>query len=94
MEQLLPVFIQSGDDRVERPDGVYPEVTEPAHEILRNIEEAFPYLLFYNRVQEKPGSQVILRVDEDPLLAVWEYGNGRTAAFTADAAPHLSLIHI
>lgn len=88
VEKLLPVTMLSGDDRVEKPGGVYPRKVLPEHEILQGIEEEFPFLLFYNRIRAKPGSDVLLQVEEDPLLVVWDYGKGRSAAFAADAAPH------
>lgn len=88
VEKILPVYMIAGDDRMERPDGVYPVVVDEKHEILKDIKEEFPHLLFYNQVKMKPEANLILKAEEDPLLTVWEYGSGRTAAFTADAAPH------
>jgi uncharacterized membrane protein len=53
--------------------------------ILSGIE-ALPQLLGYVATTAKPAAQVILRANEtDPLLATWQYGLGRAAAFTSDA---------
>ena len=45
-------------------------------------------MLFYNVVNVKPQATLLLQHKGAPILAVWEYGQGRSAAFTADAAPH------
>lgn len=57
-----------------------------SHEIIRNIfTEGSPSLLGYIATTEKSTSTVILESErEDPLLAVWQYGLGRTAAWTSD----------
>jgi uncharacterized membrane protein len=53
--------------------------------ILAGIDAA-PPLFGYIAVSEKEAAQVILRaVGGDPLLATWQYGLGRVAAFTSDA---------
>jgi uncharacterized membrane protein len=53
--------------------------------ILSGIE-ALPQLQGYVATTAKPAAQVILRASEtDPLLATWQYGLGRAAAFTSDA---------
>jgi len=47
---------------------------------------AMPSLQGYIASTPKPAAQVVLQVTEsDPLLAVWQYGLGRAAAFTSDA---------
>jgi Mg-chelatase subunit ChlD/uncharacterized membrane protein len=56
------------------------------HEILRGIEpQDLPPLRGYVLAYPKPAAEVILVSDKaDPVLAVWRYGLGRTAAFTSD----------
>jgi uncharacterized membrane protein len=56
------------------------------HEVLRGIEpQALPSLRGYVLAYPKPAAEVLLVSDKaDPVLAVWRYGLGRTAAFTAD----------
>jgi uncharacterized membrane protein len=89
VEQALPVSIMMTDDRVEIPQGFSPSVVQPDHPVLAGLpNDQWPYLLFYNKVAAKIGAHVLLEYCGDPILAVWDYGEGRTAAFTPDAAPH------
>jgi hypothetical protein len=47
--------------------------------------DAFPMLAGYQRTFAKPSAQVsLLGRDEDPVLASWRYGLGKTVAFTSD----------
>jgi uncharacterized membrane protein len=53
--------------------------------ILNGIT-AMPQLQGYVATTAKPAAQVVLKANEtDPLLATWQYGLGRVAAFTSDA---------
>jgi uncharacterized membrane protein len=64
----------------------FPTVTSRSP-ILEGITEA-PPLLGYVATSPKATAQVILRGPEeynDPLLAAWQYGLGRSVAFTSDA---------
>ena len=89
VERALPVSLLDRDDRVEMPQGYSPSVARTDHPIMDGLpEENWPYLLFYNKVTAKPEAEVLLEHQGDPILAVWKYGQGRTAAFTPDAAPH------
>lgn len=88
IEEALPVSISPYDDRVETPEGVSAEVVEAGHPILEGVHGEWPVLLGYNRVEPKYGAAVLARVDGDPLLAVGEYGRGKTLAWTTDIAPH------
>jgi uncharacterized membrane protein len=55
-----------------------------ASPILSGIT-AMPQLQGYVATAAKPAAQVVLKVNEtDPLLATWQYGLGRVAAFTSD----------
>jgi uncharacterized membrane protein len=45
-------------------------------------------MLFPNVMDVKPKAMVLLHHKGAPSLAAWEYGQGRSVAFTADAAPH------
>jgi uncharacterized membrane protein len=86
IEEVLPVGLFGGDDRVEKPSGIHPRVVR-THPITEDLPEEWPMLLGYNKV--KPEGEVLVRtVGEDPLLVVGEYGKGRTAAFTSDCSPH------
>src|SRR5262245_23251340 len=56
------------------------------HEVLRGIPlDALPPLRGYVLAYPKPAAEVLLASDKtDPVLVVWRYGLGRTAAFTSD----------
>jgi uncharacterized membrane protein len=75
-----------------------PEVHLPSS-VLKGID-SMPSLRGYVLTSAKPESQVVLRAppdpsatddekgDIDPVLAVWRYGLGSTAAWTSDLAPN------
>lgn len=88
VEEALPVTMQSYDDRVERSDGVTPVTSEGSHTVLNGVSEEWPSLLGYNRVIPDDDADELVTVDEDPLAVVGECGEGRSAAFTSDCAPH------
>lgn len=88
LAEVLPVTIRSGDDRVERPGGVVPQVVDPVHQIVAGMPSRWPYLLGYNHLSARPGASVLARCGIDPLLAVSAYGQGRCAAFASDLGPH------
>ncbi len=88
LEEALPVTCLSYDDRVETPEGVFPITVASDHPVLKGIPEEWPFFLGYNKVVPKEGADTLLRFDQDPLLCVWEYGEGRAAAFTSDCVPH------
>jgi uncharacterized membrane protein/secreted protein with Ig-like and vWFA domain len=56
-------------------------------EVLRGIDfSAMPPLLGYVATSAKPLAQVAMETHkDDPLLATWRYGLGRSVAFTSDA---------
>jgi uncharacterized membrane protein len=88
VEKALPVALLSTDDRVEVPQGFSPEICNPTHPILRGIQGPWPILLGYNRVEPKPDAAVLLKYNDDPIVAAWQYGRGRAAVFTSDCALH------
>lgn len=88
IEDALPVTMQSYDDRVERSDGVTPVVADDSHPIVEETPEEWPALLGYNRVFPDEDAEELVSVDEDPLVVVGNHGDGRSAAFTSDCAPH------
>lgn len=88
VEEALPVAMQSGDDRVEMPAGVTPEVRATGHAIVAGLPDEWPSLLGYNRVTAKPGADLVVSVGEDPLIVAGAHGAGRSAVFTSDCGPH------
>ena len=89
VEDALPVLISPTDDRVECPQGATPHPGQPAHPVLRDVPAGpWPDLLGYNRVSPRPDAEVLARCGDDPLIACWQYHEGRSAVFTSDCAPH------
>lgn len=88
IEEVLPVTLYRHDDRRENPQGVTAHVGDPSHPITKGIAGEWPALLGYNEVVAKPDADVLVRVGGDPLIAVAEFGKGRSAVFTSDCGPH------
>lgn len=90
IEDILPVTLLEGDDRVERCEGVAPQVVCPAHPTMAGLPETWPQVLGYNRLIPKEGAEIVAKVHEDPLVVLAQYGKGRTCAYATDCAPHWS----
>ena len=88
VEEALPVTLHPHDDRGEAPQGATPHVSDPSHPIVAGLPAQWPDLLGYNEVAAKPDSEVVVRVGGDPLIVAWEFGKGRSVAFTSDCGPH------
>lgn len=85
---ILPVKMLDVDDRVEAPQGIHPVVVAN-HEVTEGLDqEPWPYLLGYNKTIMKPEGQLLAKIGDDPLIAVGEYGKGKSAVFTSDCSPH------
>lgn len=87
VQEVLPVQVLATDDRMEHCEGVRP-VTVTEHEVFDGLDKDWPRILGYNRTIAKPEAHVLATVCGDPFIAVGEYGEGRSAAFTTDCAPH------
>jgi uncharacterized membrane protein len=90
VEDVLPVEIRPiFDDRVERPEGGAATVTETTHPVTAHLDgESFPPVYGYNEVEGlSEGAESLAEVDGDPLLAVAEFDEGRTVAYTSDPGP-------
>ncbi len=63
---------------------VQPLQTAP-HDMLRGIDtETLPMIDGQVITYPKPGAQMIFRTVQGPLLSAWQYGLGRSVAFTSD----------
>jgi Ca-activated chloride channel family protein len=90
--QMLPDLMLRDTTRALGPvhaddDRFYPQVGD-RHQLLTGINpKSIPPLTGYAFARTKPGADVVLHVPRpdrrDPILAVWQHGLGRVAAFTA-----------
>jgi uncharacterized membrane protein len=88
VEEALPVTMHTFDDRAERPAGVSPVVRMADHPVVAGVPHTWPNLLGYNIVRVRPEADVVVSVDDNPLIATWAFGKGRGVAFTSDCGPH------
>lgn len=88
LASVLPVTMLDYDDRVEKPEGLAARFDAPEHPALGGTPPEWPILLGYNKLHAKPDATVIAAHDDDALLAVGEFGKGRSVAFASDVAPH------
>ncbi|MCF7945562.1 MAG: glutamine amidotransferase [Spirochaetia bacterium] len=89
IEEILPVDIYPFDDRVETPEGAEVEVVEPDHLVLDGVGNKRPHLLGYQETKLKASVKLLTRTQHGhPLLAVMDYGKGRTLAWMSDIGPH------
>ncbi|MBI2762690.1 MAG: VWA domain-containing protein [Chloroflexi bacterium] len=73
----------AGQQIVEEP--FFPIQTSSSP-ILRGLTDGFPQLLGYNGTTAKSAAQsVLVTARDDPLLAQWQYGLGRSVAWTSDS---------
>jgi uncharacterized membrane protein len=88
---LPQIFIK--ETAVILKSAIYEEPFKPQvramTEVVRGINaNEYPSLLGYVATTPKPRAETPLYTDKgDPLLAHWQYGLGRAAAFTSDAKP-------
>lgn len=88
IEEILPVNLEVGDDRVELPQGYNIVIDNSKHEILKGLPNEFPPILGYNKLTAKEEAIVLAERNGDPLISIREYGKGRTLAYATDCSPH------
>jgi uncharacterized membrane protein len=90
--QTLPDLMLRETTRALAPLGqgseqYFPQLVTPSQALQGIDESQLPPLAGYAYAKPKDGADVLLRITRldrrDPLLAVWHYGLGRVAAFTA-----------
>jgi uncharacterized membrane protein len=81
----LETQLASKSSLVEQP--FKPSVGAPGHEAIQDIEwkEAPPLGGYVATSLKGTAEMVLMTHQEDPLLATWRYGLGRSVAFTSDA---------
>jgi uncharacterized membrane protein len=88
LADVLPVIMESGDDREETPQGVAPQVLMDNHPVVSGLPSTWPEVLGFQRVTAKPEATTLVQVDGYPLVVVGRAGAGRSMAFTSDMGPH------
>ena len=91
LAEILPVTCLDYEDLYETTEGFDPVVTETGRKFFDEIDfESCPPILGYNKTVVREGSQVLMKIARtgDPLLAVQQFGKGKTLAYTSDPAPH------
>lgn len=88
LRKILPVEMLEGDDRIEAPQGVVPEIRGNDHPIFAGITGAWPRFLGYNQLRARNGCDILAEIDGDVFIATGEFGSGRSAAFASDCGPH------
>ncbi|EKH6213061.1 cytoplasmic protein, partial [Salmonella enterica subsp. enterica serovar Kentucky] len=87
LAEVLPVIMLDGDDRVEKPEGICAEVVSPEHPVVNGFSD-YPVFLGYNQAVARDDADVVLTINNDPLLVFGEYQQGKTACFMSDCSPH------
>jgi hypothetical protein len=90
----LETQLASKASLVEQP--FKPVLASPAHEAIQDIDwkEAPPLGGYVATTLKGTADMVLMTHQEDPLLATWRYGLGRTAAFTSDAKPKWGVLWV
>jgi uncharacterized membrane protein len=91
LRAILPVECLDTDDLCESTEGFHAEVVQSGHAMFGGLDFAtLPPILGYNIVRERAGCPVLSRWKEtgDPMLAIGQFGKGRTLAYTSDPSPH------
>jgi uncharacterized membrane protein len=91
LAEILPVRCLDYEDLVENTEGFTAVPHSAAHSIFQNIDfDTFHPILGYNKVLPREGCEVLLTVKEtaDPLVAIGQFGEGKTLAYMSDPAPH------
>ncbi len=62
----------------------YPKATSSSGPLKGLFEKRMPPVRGYVLTHPKPGADLLIRAEDDPLLVSWRYGLGTVAAFTSD----------
>jgi uncharacterized membrane protein len=93
LEECLPVSCLPHSDGLEAPEGLTPERTG-THSITASLPEHWPPILGMNRtiLREAVDTALLAKVSyrgkTHPLLAVRQFGKGRSLCWMSDIGPH------
>ena len=91
LREILPVRCLDYEDLRESTEGFRAEPVTKKHAVLKGLNLAtMPPVLGFNRVLPRDGCEVVAtwRREDDPAIAVGQFGKGRVLAYTSDPAPH------
>ncbi len=90
LKEVLPVQCLDYEDLIENTEGFTINVVVEDSVFSDVNFESFPPILGYNKTLPREGCESILRIAEnnDPILSVGKFGNGKTLAYMSDPAPH------
>jgi uncharacterized membrane protein len=94
VEDTLPVRCLPSSDGLEVPEGLQASLFQLQHPILDGIPATLPPILGLNKLVFRSDSDSTLlavcpyRSTDWPLLAVRQFGKGRTAIWSTDIGPH------
>jgi len=88
IEEILPVTMLQGDDRIELPEGGDLSFDPERHRVLSALPGQWPYILGYNRLIAKENAEVIVSFENDPIITLGTFEKGRTMAYATDCSVH------
>ena len=91
LAEILPVRCLNNEDLVESTEGFCGNILDACHPIFDGVDiSKTPPILGYNRVLPREGCDILATWGdtEDPMLAVGQFGCGKSLAYTSDPAPH------
>ena len=94
VEDVLPIRCLPHCDGMEVPQGLEATILDASHPVFAGIEGPWPPILGMNKLDfRRDGSSRLLarcryRGTDWPLLALRNYGRGRTVAWATDIGPH------
>lgn len=88
IQEVLPVKCLEVDDRVEAPQGLYPEVIDQDNPVFKDMPREWPHFLGYNKTLKTEEGDILATINDDPFIVLGKFGKGKSAVFTSDCAPH------
>ncbi len=91
LQEVLPVTCLDHEDLVESTEGFTAEMTGAGKDLFGKLDfTSFPPILGYNQTLPRKDCSLALKVAEtgDPLVALGQFGRGKTLAYMSDPAPH------
>ncbi len=91
LAEILPLECLEYEDLRESTEGFTAEAAADKHAIFDGLNlSTLPPILGYNIVRQRSDCAVLAhwKQTNDPMLAIGNFGSGKTLAYTSDPAPH------